>query len=65
MKAHQDENIAYQYLSRPYKLNFILDDHAKNIIWGLEGLHLPSQEIFLLDPVAVFVGVLKDDIQYR
>ena len=30
-------------------------DHKKNVIWGLEGLHLPSQEIFLLKPVGIFV----------
>ena len=33
-----------------------MDDHAKNVIWGLERLHLPTQEIFPLEPVAIFVG---------
>ena len=33
-----------------------MDDHTKKFIWGLEGLHFPSQEIFPLEPVAIFVG---------
>ena len=33
-----------------------MDDHAKKVIWGLEGLHLPAQEIFPLEAVAIFVG---------
>ena len=31
-----------------------MDDHAKNVIWGIEGLHLPTQDIFPLKPVAIF-----------
>ena len=56
MKAHQDENTAYQYFSRPSQLKFIMDDHAKNVIWGLKVLHFPAQDIFPLEPVAIFVG---------
>ena len=56
MKANRDDDMAYQYLSCPSQLNCIMDDHAKKVIWGLEGLHLPSQEIFPLEPVAIFVG---------
>ena len=47
--------MAYQYLSRSSQLNCIMDDHAKNVIWFHEGLHLSSQEIFPLKPVAIFV----------
>ena len=56
VKAHQDDNMAYQYLSYPSQLNFIMCDHAKNVIWDIEGLHLPAQDIFPLEPVAIFVG---------
>ena len=48
--------MAYQYLPRPSQLNCIMDEHANNVIWGLEGMHLPIKEIFLLEPVAIFVG---------
>ena len=55
VKAHLDDNMSYQYLSRPSQLKCIMDYHANNVIWGLEGLHLPAQEIFLFEPVAIFV----------
>ena len=55
MKSHQDEDMEYQYLSRPSQINCIMNDHAKKVICGLEGLHLPEQEIFPLEPVAIFV----------
>ena len=35
VKSHQDDNMAYKYLSHPYQLNYIMDDHAKRVIWGL------------------------------
>ena len=38
VKGHQDDDMAYQYLSHPYQLNCIMDDHSKKFIWGLEGL---------------------------
>ena len=56
VKAHQDDDMAHQYFSRPSNLNFIMDDHAKKLIWGIEGLYLPAQNIFPLEPVAIFVG---------
>ena len=56
VKANQDDDMSYTYLSHTYQLNYIMDDQAKNIIWCLEGLNLPAQEIFLLEPVAIFVG---------
>ena len=56
VKANQDDDMDYQYLSCPYQLNCIMDDHAKKVIWGLEVLHLPTQEIFPLELVAIFVG---------
>jgi hypothetical protein len=33
-----------------------VDLHAKRVIWGLDGDELPPQEIFPLEPIAVFVG---------
>ena len=33
-----------------------MDDHAKQVIWGIEVLHLPAQEIFPLKPIKTFVG---------
>ena len=56
VKAHQYDDMAYQYLSRPSQLNCIMDDHAKKVIWGVAGLYLLDQEIFPLEPVAIFVG---------
>ena len=56
VKSHQYDDMSYQYLSRSYHLNFIIDDHAKKVFWGLEGMHMPAQEIFPLEPVAIFVG---------
>ena len=32
-----------------------MDDHANKVIWGLEGMHLLAQDIFPLEPVAIFV----------
>ena len=32
VKAHQDDNMAYKYLSRPYELNCIIGDHAKKVV---------------------------------
>ena len=43
-------------MSRPSKLNFIMDDNTNNVIWGFEELHLPAQDICLLKSVAIFVG---------
>jgi hypothetical protein len=36
-----------------------MDTNAKNVIWGLEGEELPPQDVFPLEPVAVFVGQEK------
>ena len=69
--SHQDDDMAYQYLSRPYQLNCIMNYHAKKVFLGLEGLHLPSQDIFPLEPVAIFVGNKNmtsntgDSLQFR
>ena len=40
VKAHQDGDMAYQYLSCPSYINCIMYDHANNVIWGLDGLYL-------------------------
>jgi hypothetical protein len=59
VRAHQDDTTVYHLLSRPSQLNCIADLRAKGAIWGLEGCELPPQEVFPLEPVAVFVGKEK------
>ena len=59
VRAHQDDSVEYHLLSRPSQLNCVVDIHAKRAIWGLEGDELPPQEMFPLEPVAVFVGQEK------
>lgn len=54
--AHQDERKSYQQLPRPTQLNCCMDIEAKGVIWGLEGEELPPQDVFPLEPIAVFVG---------
>jgi hypothetical protein len=57
--AHQDDGMSYHKLQRPSQLNCLMDTNAKNVIWGLEGEELPPQDVFPLEPVAVFVGSEK------
>lgn len=59
VRAHQDDSVAYHLLSRPSQLNCVADIHAKRAIWGLEGEEPPPQEMFPLEPIAVFVGKEK------
>jgi len=59
VRAHQDDDVAYHLLSRPLQLNCLVDLEAKEVIWGLAGEELPPQEVFPLEPVAVFVGEEK------
>jgi hypothetical protein len=56
VEAHQDDRKAYHELERHSQLNCCMDINAKKVIWGLEGVDLPPQEVFPLEPVAVFVG---------
>ena len=59
VRAHQDDLMDYNLLSRPSQLNCVADIHAKREIWSLVGEELPPQEMFPLEPVAVFVGQEK------
>ena len=59
VRAHQDDHAAYNTLCRPAQLNCLCDGDAKEVIWGLEGDELPPQEIFPLEPIAVFIGTEK------
>ena len=59
VRAHQDDSTKYHLLLRPAQLNCVCDIHAKRVIWGLNGDELPKQEIFPLEPVAVFAGQEK------
>ena len=58
-RAHQDNDTSYHLLSRPSQLNCVCDVHAKRVIWGLNDDKLPHQEVFPLEPVAVFLGQEK------
>ena len=59
VRAHQDDRLAYECLSRAAQLNCQMDHLAKSVIWGLQGRRLPPQDVFPLEPVAVFVGKNK------
>ena len=59
VRAHQDDTVQYPKLSRPSQLNCVMDLHAKGVIWGLEGGEMPSQKVFPLEPVSIFVGEEK------
>jgi hypothetical protein len=56
VEAHQDDKKDYHELERPSQLNCCMDINAKGEIWGMEGSEVPPQEVFPLEPVAVFVG---------
>ena len=43
VRAHQDDQIDYNSLSLPSRLNCLCDGVAKSAIWGLEGKELPPQ----------------------
>jgi hypothetical protein len=59
VRAYQDDEVAYNLLSHPAQLNCLVDHEAKEVVWGLAGEELPPQEVFPLEPVAVFVGEEK------
>ena len=59
IRAHQDEHLDYCRLIRPAQLNCQCDYKAKTEIWDRIGMPLPAQEVFPLEPVAVFVGQKK------
>lgn len=54
--AHQDDDHIYQQLPRPSQLNCCMDVEAKRVIWGHSDADRAHQEIFPLEPVAVFAG---------
>jgi hypothetical protein len=59
IRAHQDEHLDYCRLIRPAQLNCQCDYKAKTEIWDRIGMPLPAQEVFPLEPVAVFVDQEK------
>jgi hypothetical protein len=59
VQAHQDKKMSYQQLPRPTQLKCRMDASAKGQLWGLEGDVLPPQDVFPLEPLAVFVGKEK------
>ena len=56
VKAHQDDHNEYDILKRPSQLNCLCDGMAKSVIWGLAGEVFPSQKMFPLEPIAIFIG---------
>lgn len=54
--AHQVEKHSYQQLPQPTQLNCTMDGEAKSALWGYERHALPPQDVFPLEPLAVFVG---------
>ena len=59
VKAHQDDTIAYQDLTRPAQLNVNMDSYAKQALWDLQATRRPTQQAFPLEPVCVFAGTTK------
>ena len=59
VSAHQDDKKSYEQLPRPTQLNCRMDATAKGTLWDLEGVALPPQDVFPLEPLAVFVGKEK------
>ena len=59
VEAHQDDKLEYHTLPRHSQLNCCMDTNAKNVLWGMEGEEFAPQELFPLEPVAVFVGKEK------
>ena len=55
-KAHQDDHYGYNVLERPSKLNCLCNGMAKGVVWGLTGEEYPIQEMFPLEPLAIFIG---------
>ena len=59
VKAHQDDKVAYQDLTRPAQLNVSMDSYAKQALWDLQATRPPTQQAFPLEPVCVFAGTTK------
>lgn len=56
VKAHQDDHLDFNELTRPSQLNVTADIKAKVWIQRLDSSDLPRQEVLPLEPVAVFIG---------
>ncbi len=56
ISAHQDEQTAFDSLSRPAQLNCAVDAGAKRQIRDLDLLNMPRQHQFPLEPIVCFVG---------
>ena len=55
VKAHQDDIDEYDNLDRRSQLNCLMDGTAKRDIWDLAGEELPPQQMFPLEPVAIYL----------
>ena len=55
VRAHQDDKDKYENLDRRSQLNCLMDGTAKKDIWDLAGEKLPPQQMFPLEPVAIYL----------
>jgi hypothetical protein len=60
IKAHQDNNVSFNKLSRKVQLNCICDHHAAKQRMATDGMDgAKSSGMFLLEPVGLFIGDKK------
>ncbi len=59
VKAHQDDNVTFDKLSRKSQLNCICDHLAKQRISNLAQQQQRNNSLFPLEPISVFIGGTK------
>ncbi len=59
VKAHQDDHIGYESLTRSAQLNCQMDYHAKKSIWESDLNPEAPTRRFPLEPIYVFLGGLQ------
>ena len=57
--AHQDDRTKFEDLTRPARLNCVVDFGAKRALLKLDSLDLPHQQPFPLEAISVFAGQEK------
>ena len=53
--AHQDNGKYYALLTRPAQMNCLCDGLAKGMVVGFAGEAFPKQNMFRLEPSAIYV----------
>jgi hypothetical protein len=59
VRAHQDDKMVYQDISRPLQLNCSMDFNAKRVLLDIQPMNEPHQNAFPLEPVCAFAGPTK------